>query len=576
MQFIFLDMAGKTLFIREDAERAVWTQEEMSLDLEFPFDEDKVISIGQRVFFKDPSTGNHQIYEIRQVQTTEPDHYQVVTAEHIFISELSDEFIDGSEVTNKTAQNALQGVLSGTLWSVGNVATNPTSSADLTRGSVYQCILEIGDNWNVYIEPRVTLSANGTITRKLDIVSTSGVWNGVRLSVDKNMLDPAVIYDDSEVVTALYGFGGTKPEDTIEDNDGITFEDVVWSKTDSHPAKPKGQKYIEDPSATALYGRNGRARFGYYQNNDITDPDVLLQKTWESLKTQNKPAISIEGTVADLYRLGYADQPIKLHDIAQVEVLPIGYKSRIQIIRMTVDLLDPSATTLTIGSYIPNIIYIERRTNQNATGGRGGGGGGNKNKETNTWREYVTKMKAYEDGTGMYIKAVQNDIKHQEKEIAIQEGRIEVLYDQITLEVKDRRDADNVLSSKITQTAKEIRLEVNQAKNNLQAQITVNAEAITSKVSKGAIASTINQTAQSVRIQASKINLDGYVTAKDLEATNAAINNLKSGITTATSLKTSMLTASSFVFGGNSVLWRTLNYMGSDGTEKSMTVLGRY
>ena len=61
MQFTFLDMAGKTLFIREDAERAVWTQEEMSLDLEFPFVEDKVVSIGQRVFFKDPSTGNHQI-----------------------------------------------------------------------------------------------------------------------------------------------------------------------------------------------------------------------------------------------------------------------------------------------------------------------------------------------------------------------------------------------------------------------------------------------------------------------------------------------------------------------------------
>ena len=46
MQFTFIDMTGKTLFIRDDAERAQWTQEEMSLELEFPRLEDKVISIG--------------------------------------------------------------------------------------------------------------------------------------------------------------------------------------------------------------------------------------------------------------------------------------------------------------------------------------------------------------------------------------------------------------------------------------------------------------------------------------------------------------------------------------------------
>lgn len=563
MQFTFLDMAGQTLFIRDDAERAVWTQEEMTLDLEFPYIDSKVVSIGQRVFFKDPSTGEHQIYEVRQAQTNEPDHYQIITAEHICIAELSDEFIDSSEVTDKTAQNALQTVLNNTLWSVGNVATNPTSSANLSRGSVWQCVLEIGDNWNVYIEPRVTFSSNGTITRKLDIVSTSGVWNGVRLSVDKNMLDPAVIYDDSETITALYGFGGTDPNDTSEEPQETTFKDVVWSKTNSHPAKPKGQTYLEDPTATALYGRNGRAKFGYYQNNDITDPNILLQKTWETLKTQNKPAISIEGTVADLYRLGYADQPIKLHDIAQVEVIPVGYKDRIQIIRMTSDLLDPTATTLTIGAYIPNIIYIERRTNQDATGSRGGGGGGNKNKETNTWREFRTTIDAYQDGTGIKFKAVQNDIEHQEQEIAIQEGHIEVLYNKITLEVTDRREADNELSSKITVTAREIRSEVKSTKDNLQSQITQNANQIELKVSKGAIASTINQTAQSVRIQASKINLDGYVTAKELSATNADIANLKSGSSAFTLLKAGSVQTGTLRVSNTLAIWKE-KFLGDD------------
>ena len=53
MQFTFIDMAGKTLFIRDDAERALWTQEEMSLDLEFPRVDSKIISPGHPFSFQE-------------------------------------------------------------------------------------------------------------------------------------------------------------------------------------------------------------------------------------------------------------------------------------------------------------------------------------------------------------------------------------------------------------------------------------------------------------------------------------------------------------------------------------------
>lgn len=518
MTFTFLDMAGKTLFVRDDAERAVWTQEELSLELEFPRIEDKVISTGQRVFFIDPATGSHQIYEVKQAKTSEPDHYQSVVAEHICISELSDEHMDESEITNKTASATLQGVLNGTLWSVGTASVNPTSSADLSRGSVWQAVLQIKDNWNVYIEPRVTLAGNGTITRKLDIVSTNGTWNGIRLSVDKNFLDPSVTIDDSEVVTALYGYGGTDPNAKIEeDPQEITFADVVWTKTADHPAKPKGQKYLEDPAATAAYGRNGRARFGYYQNNDITDPEILLQKTWETLKNSSKPAISIEGTVADLYRLGYVDMPIKLHDIALVEVNPAGYKEQIQIIRLTVDLLDKSATTLTIGAYIPNIIYIERKTDEKAGGGRGGGGGNKSSQDK--WQEFKTTMHVYEKGTGMAIRSVQNDIKNQQEEIAVQEAQLEVTYKKITAEVTDRRNADNVLNGKITVEAGRIEQIVSSVGKDGQ-------------VTAASIVAAINGGSSSVVISADHIELNGDAVADALESQNINVQEVFAADTT--------------------------------------------
>lgn len=498
MQFTFLDFANTVLFVRDDAERAQWSTEEMSLDLEFPYKTDKVISIGQRVFFIDPN-GNHQIYEVKQAKTLQPDAYQQVTAEHICISELSDEHLDNKEITDKTCSSVLSTVLSGTQWAVGTKEVNPTSSVDISRGSVWQAVLQIKDNWNVYIEPRVTLSASGKITRYLDIKSTNGVWNGLRLSIDKNFLDPSVTYDDSNVATALYGYGGTihDPSGKGEDKE-CDFANVVWSKTDAHPAKPKGKKYLEDPAATKEFGRNGRARFAFYQNNDITDPATLLQKTWETLQTVMTPDISIEGTVADLYRMGYADEQLALHEIALVEILPSGFKKQLQIIRYTVDLLDPSASPVTIGSYIPNIIYIQRETDMNATGGRGGGGG-NKSKTTEK-AEFEAQIQSINAGTGLRFTAFQRDMTKVQDDVKLQEASIKIEHDRIDQEVIDRRDKDNELSTSIQQNAKSISLVV---KNG--------------KVDRASIVLAINNGKSSTKITADEIELDGHTIANELE-----------------------------------------------------------
>lgn len=90
---------------------------------------------------------------------------------------------------------------------------------------------------------------------------------------------------------------------------------------------------------------------------------------------------------------------------------------------------------------------------------------------------------------------------------------IKVNADNISLEVKRASDAEGSLSSSIKATAEAIRSEVTNTANGLQSQITQNAKSITSKVSAGDIASTINQTAQAVTIDASKININGAISA---------------------------------------------------------------
>ena len=417
-EFFFVNAAGQTQFTRMDAESAHWIAHELTFNATFPYDENKVIERGMRVTFRNPVTDKFEMFEIRQVVETEPDHGQQITAENIAVAELSDEHIDTTEITNKTAGQALTTALTGTLWSVGTNTASGTSDADFARGSVWQAVNVIKANWNVYITPRIVMSAQGQIqARYLDISPAGGTFNGVRLSLRKNFLDPSVTYNDADVYTALYGYGGT-----VNDAE-VTFKDEVWSATSEHPAKPANQTYLEDPAATALYGRNGRARFGYYQNGAITDPAVLLQKTWEALQRCNKPKIAISGTCVDLYRLGYKDTPIQLNDLVLVEIEETGETFYKGIIMLDYDLLDPSNNRVDIGDYIPNIIYINRDTADKAHGGGGGGGVGqtpNEAEQSKTFAEFAktndmigmvvgTRNGAYYVKTAQIVLAINQD-----------------------------------------------------------------------------------------------------------------------------------------------------------------------
>ena len=96
--------------------------------------------------------------------------------------------------------------------------------------------------------------------------------------------------------------------------------------------------------------------------------------------------------------------------------------------------------------------------------------------------------------------------------------------------------------------------------DSAEARITLTENGIEQKVSRGDIASTINQTAQSVLISAGKIDLEGYVTASRLEAEVASINQFFSGVATAQSLRAGLLAATtSFSYQGTTVSWHEID-----------------
>lgn len=594
--FVFLDKDLRVAFYRDDPESANWQQEELTLEMTFPFLAEKVCQTGQKVLFEDPGTGNRKCYEVRKVLNVGENEYQQVTAEDLVISELACEHIDSADLLNQTASAALSTALSGTLWALGNIAINPTSSTQVSRGSVWQAVTGIADDFNVKLSSRVTFDGNRITSRVIDILSPVGEFKGLRINITKNLNDPEVLYDDSECITAMYGYGANVQVGETTESKELDFSGVAWIKSADHPAKPLGQKYIEDPDATALYGHNGRPRFGYYQNSDIDDANLLLQKTWESLKANNTPSIQVSGTVRDLYRFGLPDVPMNLYDVVLVTVGTQTFQK--QIVKLGTNLIDASETSVVIGDYIPNIVYIQKTNRDVSTGGGGGGGRGGRGSKEEPPSKFQTSIsqnneeirlsaRELERVGGLAVKneaaiSVQADritaeVKHREHGEVAMYSRITQQADRITAEVSRATSAEGSLSSRLTMTADAITAEVTratEAEGTLSGRIDVQSNKISLVVTEEQGENVVNaasivlgindQTGSYVKIKADTINLSGYVTASQLSATDAKIDNLMSGDTTAQKIKVANLIVNTqMTFLTHGVYWQGVTINGT-------------
>ena len=146
----------------------------------------------------------------------------------------------------------------------------------------------------------------------------------------------------------------------------------------------------------------------------------------------------------------------------------------------------------------------------------------------------------------------QTDMAGVSARIGAAETKISQNADAITLRATKEEVAaaksDAIDSAAADATSKATAAESN-AKSYADAQLKVTNEKIETKVSKGDIASTINQTAQSVQIEASKINLKGAVTTEDISADGLNAKVIQAGTITATEIKADTITAGNLASG---------------------------
>lgn len=248
---------------------------------------------------------------------------------------------------------------------------------------------------------------------------------------------------------------------------------------------------------------------------------------------------------------------------------------------------EPEKVTVTLANELMDVATILKQ--QSAGGGRGARNDALEKEEDHAWFVDTTEKVAMvaegiagkdADGKPNWSRVSQltvdgNGIDARvtvaEGEMVTAQARITQTENAITAEVTRATGAEGTLGSQITQTADAITAEVTRAtaaENTMSGRITVNSNKVSvvveekdgqNVVKAASIVAGINdQTGSYVKISASTINLSGYVTASELAATNATIDNLMSGSSTATHLRCGSFSCNSAQFTlGTNVVWKS-------------------
>ena len=416
-----------------------------------------------------------------------------------------DEKFDGTVTAYLTKLlNAQKQKLNGqNYWQLGTVEDTGTWSQELSYDNVLELVQEIPAEHQEYMYTYdfSVFPWRLNLVRKPDVVLSE-------FRANRNIESCKVSVDDSELCTKLHmsvttyteSSSGRKSAVTFETHDDLTaqaeydiVEKTVGIDTDKVPASQKAA-WIAD----------------YFQRH-------------------NAPTVQISIDGADL----------KEQTGVSIDEMHLGYLCRVALPRYNT-LFNERIVTITYPDALrrPTLVSValanKRQTTEDSIASAqkeakkaSKAGGGAKKKADNNETTIKENQVIYNRTLEATDKRVRSTMTATG--VLLDENN-EPLIGPDGLYVFDTTGPGAALSSRITQMAGKLESEITARTaqgESLSSRITQNANAITMKVSAGDIASTINQTAQSVLIQANKINLEGYVTATTLKSAIGDIAELE-------------------------------------------------
>ena len=501
-------------------------------------------------------------------ETVKNDRVEYTAIESAYDELKAYSYIKDMRPSGKTAGQMLEQVIQGTRWSLGYIADTNQSSSSFYYVTVLEAIQKIVELFNVELTFDVNIDKKTNIisSRRINLYTQQGRRTGKRFEYGSNLLEVTREQSSENLITALVGRG--KGEEVSQGEDGspdgygrrITFADVEWKKANGNPAdKPRGQEYVEDKDATALYGfSDGSPRIGLTTFEDITDPKELLKATWASLQIAKRPQVSFKASVIDVGDLALGDTvAIIRHDLG------IEYFTRVY--KVEHDLLNEANDTIELGddfsqksltSYIADVTKIAENVKDTAEYAVSAANGKNKNYYSKTKPQYAnegdnlfldlgngeTELYAWHNGNWELVvstadtTAVKRQVDQVIKDVNAQFKEIDDKY--VPNETyQTEKQAFSTAVTKASETAKAAKATADTASANATEASSVAAEART-KVDD--VAKTVTENGKAIGeiktdvsgVKATYATLDGKVTSVSARAgsVEAALSDGKGGL----------------------------------------------
>ena len=479
---------------------------------------------GKGIVWRVKSIGNDFATE---TPTIELEHVIHILRDRILFGEITPEMMGGSG-GKCTAKQAVQYILSKSSdWTLGSFGFDGVSNPYKFDGdSLYDALVKVTkslkDAWWSYDLTAYPFKLN--ITKRSETV-------GTELRCGRNLVSITRTQDIANMYTRFYPIG----------------------KDDLHISG----NYVE--RNTGSYGV-----IEHVEVNSGLETEAELRR-WanEKLDVHAQPldTIEIEGLeLADA--TGESLDRLRIGRVCRVPLPEYGtvIEEKITRIQYQDKLFAPEVVQVTLANAQEDIAQILADAIKEGAGPMGGGGRGaaRQEKEDHAW---------FED-TDTHVAMVAEGIVGKDKDGNPDWARLSQLVvngEGIAATVEVVKEEYGEMSSSIKQNEKAITAEVKRAtkaEGNLSSRIEVTADGIKTKVDKNGVISAINQSAESIEISASRINLDGYVTMSDLDSTNGRITNLMSGNAVASLLNATTVSTSVLKVANSQATWQLKNIPG--------------
>lgn len=439
--------------------------------------------------------GSAGVFRVRSPEDAYGEETATAELEHA-ITEVGDYLVKDKIDKMMAASTAMETVFKhykGSCWKLGNVSD--LGSGQIAVSANYDRVLDVMLDI-LKQKPNCMLSFSFASFPWTVSVVKKGTTVAAEGRLARNVTSARVSYDDSELCTRAY-------YETYDSKGKFG----TWAKLEKNVKK-----------------------YGVVERTVSTNQNMKAAEIASVVNTylneHSEPSVSVQIRAMELSRITGEDLDKFVCGALCRLALPdygVTVERNITEVRWNDVYGDPDACDVRLADEADTVVKFIH--DMDSKGG-GGGGGRSRKKDEDEWKEYYTRIE--QSDTQISLTATRVD----KTEKILEQAGMKLNSKGVLIYAVDKKN-DKYLSSKISVLSDKISL-------------VVTGEGKDAKLDVASIVMGINkQKGSFVLIKASTINLNGYVTAKELGVVDAKITNLTSGQTLAGSIRANHLAASS-------------------------------